>query len=54
MKTSIGPTKVEHHLINHKDIYRVRIGPAASVAEADRLLELAIAMGYKGARIIVD
>jgi rare lipoprotein A len=54
LRTSVGRTKIEHGLIDDKDIYRVRVGPAQSVAEADRLLEQAIAMGYKGARIIVD
>jgi len=54
LRTSVGQTKVEHQLIDDKDIYRVRVGPALSVAEADRLLEQAIALGYKGARIIVE
>ena len=54
LMASIGRTKLVHRLVDGNDIYRVRIGPAASVAEADRLLERAIVLGYKGARIIVD
>ena len=35
-------------------IYRVRIGPLASVEEGDRLLERAAQLGVSGARIVVE
>ena len=35
-------------------IYRVRIGPLASVEEGDRLLERATQLGVSGARIVVE
>jgi rare lipoprotein A len=59
MKTKIlvsrvSPASISHVLIDNKDFYRVRVGPLASVADADRALEQLQAIGYPGARIIVD
>lgn len=54
MLHGIGPVKVSTILINGKDLFRVRVGPVAGVAEADRILEGVIAAGYPDARIIVD
>ncbi|MAN80487.1 MAG: hypothetical protein CMM77_05295 [Rhodospirillaceae bacterium] len=59
MKTKIlisrvSPASISHVLINNKDFYRVRVGPLASVEDADRALEQLQAIGYPGARIIVD
>jgi len=36
------------------EIYRVRIGPLASVGEADQLLARVVDSGYPEVRIIVD
>jgi len=51
---SVGSVKLKHKLINGRDIYRVRIGPLASVADADRMLESVVGTGYPDARIVVD
>tara|TARA_R110000868_G_scaffold58283_3_gene180113 strand:+ start:711 stop:1706 length:996 start_codon:yes stop_codon:yes gene_type:complete len=59
MKTKIlvsrvSPATISHVLIDNKDFYRVRVGPLATVTDADRALEQLQAIGYPGARIIVD
>ena len=54
MLHGIGPVKISTILVNGIDLFRVRIGPVADVAEADRLLEEAIVAGFPDARIIVD
>lgn len=51
---SVGNVKVSPILVNGKDLFRVRVGPVASVEVADRLLEQVIGAGYPDARIIVD
>lgn len=38
--------------VNGRTLYRVKLGPLASVAEADRLLERVIALGSDGARVV--
>jgi len=35
-------------------LYRVRVGPVASEAEAARLLHRVVDHGYPGARVVVD
>lgn len=40
-------------LVNNRDIYRVRVGPIASVEDADAILELVVRAGYNDAQIIV-
>ena len=52
--SSLGGVKVTSVLIGGRDLYRVRIGPLASVADADLALESVIATGYSDARIIID
>ena len=52
--SSLGGVKVTSVLIGGRDLYRVRVGPMASVADADLALERVIATGYFDARIIVD
>ena len=52
--SGLGGVKVTSVLIGGRDLYRVRIGPLVSVADADRALESVIANGYSDARIIVD
>ncbi|NQW10701.1 MAG: septal ring lytic transglycosylase RlpA family protein [Alphaproteobacteria bacterium] len=52
--TAIGPTDVQLAEVAGKTFYRVRIGPVANVAEADRVLNQAIVAGYPGSRIVVD
>jgi len=50
----VGPVAVSPILVNGKDLFRVRIGPIASVEEADRYLDKVIRSGYPEARIVVD
>ncbi len=51
---SVGDVNISPVLINGRDLFRVRVGPVASVEQADMLLERVIGAGYVDARIIVD
>jgi rare lipoprotein A len=50
----VGPVKVTSVKVSGATIYRVRLGPAANVQEADRLLSRVVESGYPDARILVD
>lgn len=52
--SSLGKVKVSSVLISGRDLFRVRVGPINSVAQADHMLEQVIASGYTDARTIVD
>jgi len=52
--SELGTVKVSPVLINGRDLYRVRVGPLTSVAQADHMLEQVISSGYTDARTIVD
>ncbi|NQU56322.1 MAG: septal ring lytic transglycosylase RlpA family protein [Rhodospirillales bacterium] len=52
--SSLGSVKVSPVLVNGRDLFRVRVGPINSVADADHMLERVIASGYTDARTIVD
>ncbi len=52
--SGVGPVKISPTLVNGRDLFRVRVGPIVSVAEADRMLEWVGQAGYPNARIIVD
>tara|TARA_R110002167_G_scaffold82274_8_gene224507 strand:- start:1232 stop:2218 length:987 start_codon:yes stop_codon:yes gene_type:complete len=54
MVSRVSSATISHVLIDNKDFYRVRVGPLATVEDADRALEQLQAIGYPGARIIVD
>ena len=47
---SVGPVKISSVLINGLDLYRVWVGPLASVEDADRILESVARAGYRSAR----
>ncbi|MEE8394254.1 MAG: septal ring lytic transglycosylase RlpA family protein [Rhodospirillales bacterium] len=49
-----GQVKVTSVLINGMDLFRVRVGPLASVEDADRMLEKVIRTGFVESRIIID
>jgi len=49
-----GPASVSKTSVRGQDFHRVRIGPLASVEEADVLLAKVIGSGHAGARIVVD
>lgn len=50
---SIGNVNISSVLINNRDLFRVRVGPVASVEEADTVLEQVARAGYNDARIII-
>lgn len=51
---SYGPTSITAVQIGTQNFYRVRIGPLASVGEADRVLNSVIAGGHHEAQVVVD
>jgi rare lipoprotein A len=50
----LGAVKVQGVKVKGVDVYRVRLGPIASVDEADRLLDRVVASGLAEARIVVE
>jgi len=51
---SLGSVKISAILIKGMDLFRVRLGPIGSVAEADKMLRVVAQAGYPSARIVVD
>jgi rare lipoprotein A len=51
---AVGHTDVSTAIINGQTFYRVRVGPVASVDEADRLLTRVVNAGGAGAKIVVN
>ncbi|WP_085583048.1 septal ring lytic transglycosylase RlpA family protein [Thalassospira mesophila] len=51
---NLAPTKIEPIDVKGTTFYRVRLGPMATVPEADVLLERVLASGQTGARVIVE
>ena len=52
--TRIAKFKISPKRQNGKLYYRVRVGPIASVDEADAILEKVLMDGQKGAAIVVE
>ena len=50
----LGQVVVTGAKVNGVDVYRVRLGPIASVEEADRLLTRVVSAGAGDAKIVVD
>jgi len=50
----VGEARIVPVLIGAQTFYRVRLGPIATVEEADRMLGQVIAMGSKDARLVVE
>lgn len=50
----LGSVEVLESSVRGASIYRVRIGPVATIKEADKLLIEVIGSGYPGARIVMD
>ena len=50
----MGATKVTQASVDGQAFFRVRVGPAGSVDDADRLLGLVVQAGYHDARIVVE
>ena len=51
---SLGNVQISKALLGADAFYRVRLGPVANVADADRLLEMLLANGFNDARVVVD
>jgi rare lipoprotein A len=51
---SFGPSSVTPVTVGGQQLYRVRLGPLASVEEGDRTLGLVVNSGHPEARLIVD
>ncbi|MBM3504703.1 MAG: septal ring lytic transglycosylase RlpA family protein [Alphaproteobacteria bacterium] len=51
---SIGDAKLAPLRTRERELFRVRIGPIASVAEADAMLTRVVGAGFPEARIVVD
>jgi len=50
----IAPTTIEPVTVNGRKLYRVKMGPIASVAEADSILEKVIRTNGAGAKVVKD
>ena len=52
--STMGSTKVTQASVDGLPFFRVRMGPATTVDDADRLLDLVVRAGYHDARIVVE
>jgi rare lipoprotein A len=52
--SSMGQSQVSAATVNGRQFYRVRLGPAKNIAEADQILNRVIASGNQNAMIIVE
>ena len=50
----VGRVKVYQVLLDGRDLFRVRLGPLATVEEADKVLDMVIGAGYSDARVVVE
>lgn len=50
----IGPVSITPVQVNGRELYRVRLGPADTVDQADQLLARVMDAGYSGARTVVE
>lgn len=50
----LGAARVVAMKVGDQSFYRVRVGPIASVSQADRMLDHIVSLGYPEARIVVD
>ena len=50
----IGKAQIIQTFVKGQQVWRVRLGPAANVDDADRLLERVVIQGMRDARVVVD
>ena len=50
----VGKTEISTAIVDGRTFYRVRVGPAASVDQADELLSRVVGAGANGAKIVVN
>lgn len=51
--STIGQSSISHVVVEGRDFYRVRVGPLATVSDADQMLSAVDGMGFTGAQIVV-
>jgi len=51
---SLGNVQISKALVGNDNFYRVRLGPVATVAQADQTLELLLSNGFNDAQVVVD
>lgn len=51
---NLGPTQVSQTQASGQRFFRVRVGPVATVEQADRVLDAVIDAGHSTARVVVD
>ncbi|MFI5019047.1 MAG: SPOR domain-containing protein, partial [Dongiales bacterium] len=54
LSRKVGAARVIPVQVGAQKFYRVRVGPIATVDQADQMLDQVIALGHKDARIIVE
>ncbi len=52
--SAVGKAQVQQANVQGKPVFRVRLGPLASVEDADRVLDAVVAAGERDARVVVD
>ena len=52
--SKVGKAQLQQVNVQGKTLFRVRLGPVASVEEADRVLDSVVAAGAQDARVVVD
>jgi rare lipoprotein A len=52
--SAYGQSQVIPAIVGNQKYYRVRLGPIASLDQADRILEQVVAAGHPEAKLIVD
>lgn len=52
--SGVGKAKLQQVQVQGKTLFRVRLGPIATVEEADRILDSVVAAGVEDARVVVD
>ena len=54
LRNNVGKPKMTSVIRNGVELFRVRMGPIASVDHADAVLKKVISVGYPDARIVVE
>jgi len=52
--SGVGKASIHQGSVKGQTVYRVRLGPTASVEDADRLLDRVIGAGYPDAKVLVE
>jgi len=52
--SGVGKAQIQQSAVQGKTVFRVRLGPMATVDDADRVLDAVVAAGQPDARVVVD